>query len=261
MSENMGEREELVSNAILAEQAERYEDMAKAMKELVEKGDDISKDERNVLSIAYKNIVGERRNAWRIVASIEKAYDDSDIRKKIALDYLERIASEQKTICEEVLSLLEHFLIPNAKVNESKIFYLKMKGDYFRYLSEVKFASRVVASHEKEVKESQKAYEEAYSISKEEMPAIDPIRLGLALNYSVFHYEILNQPEKACELASSAFDLAMSQELGIDDSAGPNDNQKDAMLIMQLLRDNLTLWTSEAISDESQATDNTENNV
>ena len=125
----MEEREELVSNAILAEQAERYEDMAKAMKELVEKGDDISKDERNVLSIAYKNIVGERRNAWRIVASIEKAYDDSDIRKKIALDYMERIASEQKTICEEVLSLLEHFLIPNAKVNESKIFYLKMKGD------------------------------------------------------------------------------------------------------------------------------------
>ena len=92
------------------------------------------------------------------------------------------------------------------------------------------------------------------------MPAIDPIRLGLALNYSVFHYEILNQPEKACELASSAFDLAMSQELGIDDSAGSDDNQKDAMLIMQLLRDNLNLWTSEANSDESQATDNTENN-
>ena len=256
----MDDREELVSKAILAEQAERYDDMAKYMKELVEKGIDISKDERNVLSIAYKNIVGERRNAWRIVASIEKAYDDSDIRKKIALDYLERIASEQKTICEEVLSLLENFLIPNAKINESKIFYLKMKGDYFRYLSEVKYASCVVASHEKEVKEAQKAYEEAYSISKEEMPAIDPIRLGLALNYSVFHYEILNQPEKACELASSAFDLAMSQELGIDDSAGSDDNQKDAMLIMQLLRDNLTLWTSEAISDESQATDNTENN-
>ena len=260
MSENMEERDELVSNAILAEQAERYEDMAKAMKELVEKGIDISKDERNVLSIAYKNIVGERRNAWRIVASIEKAYDDSDIRKKTALDYLERIASEQKTICEEVLSLLEHFLIPNAKTNESKIFYLKMKGDYFRYLSEVKFANSVVASHEKEVKEAQKAYEEAYSMSTEEMHAMDPIRLGLALNYSVFHYEILNQPEKACELASSAFDLAMSVELGIDDSAGPDDNQKDAMLIMQLLRDNLTLWTSEAISDESKATDNPENN-
>merc|ERR1712136_446063 len=142
----------------------------------------------------------------------------------------------------------------------NKKFYLKMKGDYFRYLSEVKFANSVAASHEKEVKEAQKAYEEAYSISKEEMPALDPIRLGLALNYSVFHYEILNQPEKACELASSAFDLAMSVELGIDDSAGPDDNQKDAMLIMQLLRDNLTLWTSEAISDESQATDNPENN-
>ena len=255
----MDDREELVSKAILAEQAERYDDMAKYMKELVEKGIDISKDERNVLSIAYKNIVGERRNAWRIVSSIEKSYDDSDIRKKIAQDYLERIASEQKTICQEVLRLLENFLIPNAKDTESKVFYLKMKGDYFRYLSEVKFANSVEASHEKEVKEAQKAYEEAYSMSTEEMHAMDPIRLGLALNYSVFNYEILNQPEKACQCAKSAFDLAIEQ-LDIDDSSALDDNQKDAMLIMQLLRDNLTLWTSEAIPDESKETENTECN-
>ena len=82
----MEEREELVSKAILAEQAERYEDMAKSMKEFTEKGGEISNDERNVLSIAYKNIVGERRNAWRVVSSIEKTYEDSDSK-----DYLERI--------------------------------------------------------------------------------------------------------------------------------------------------------------------------
>ena len=127
-------REELESKAILAEQAERYEDMAKTMKEFTEKGGEISNDERNVLSIAYKNIVGERRNAWRIVSSIEKTYEDSDFRKKIAKVYLERIASELKNICEEVLCLLGDVLIPTATTVESKIFYLKMKGDYCRYL-------------------------------------------------------------------------------------------------------------------------------
>ena len=250
----MEEREELVSKAILAEQAERYEDMAKSMKEFTEKGGEISNDERNVLSIAYKNIVGERRNAWRVVSSIEKTYEDSDSK-----DYLERIASEQKNICEEVLSLLGDILIPNATSFESKIFYLKMKGDYFRYLAEVKFASSMDASREKEVEEAQKAYEEAYSLCKEEMPAVHPIRLGLALNYSVFHYEILNQPEKACELATSAFDLAV-QMGDMDDSSGLDDNHRDAMLIMQLLRDNLTLWTSEVSCEESDVMASLENN-
>ena len=251
----MDERAELVSKAILAEQAERYEDMAKFMKEFTEQGGEIANDERNVLSIAYKNIVGERRNSWRIVSSIEKKYDESDFRKKIAKDYLEMIASEQKNICEEVLALLGHILIPNAKDTESKIFYLKMQGDYFRYLSEVKFASSVDASHEKEVEEAQKAYEEAYTLCKEELSAVHPIRLGLALNYSVFHYEILNQPEKACELATTAFDLAV-QMGDTFDSSGLDDNHRDAMLIMQLLRDNLTLWTSEVSPEESEIVQN-----
>ena len=256
----MEEREELVSKAILAEQAERYEDMAKTMKEFVEKGNDISKDERNVLSIAYKNIVGERRNAWRIVCSIEKTYDDSDFRKKIAKDYLEKIASEQKTICNEVLCLLVDVLIPNSKDSESKIFYLKMKGDYFRYLSEVQLASSDDASHEKEAKEALNAYEEGYALCKQEMPAMHPIRLGLALNYSVFHYEILSQPEKACELALFAFESAIGQQSDIDDASGIDDNHRDAMLIMQLLRDNLNLWTSEDSSGESQVVEDKESN-
>jgi len=51
------------------------------------------------------------------------------------------------------------------------------------------------------VDNSQKAYQDAYEISKEKMQPTHPIRLGLALNFSVFYYEILNSPEKACQLA------------------------------------------------------------
>ena len=74
-----------------------------------------------------------------------------------------------------------------------------------------------------------------------ELPATHPVRLGLALNFSVFYYEILNSPERACRLARAAFDDAIS---GLD-TLSEEENYKDATLIMQLLRDNLTLWTTE----------------
>ena len=121
-----------------------------------------------------------------------------------------------------------------------------MKADYYRYLAEVKYEG---SSREKDVEEAQKAYENAYSLSKSQLPPINPIHLGIALNYSVFHYEILNKRENACELASTAFDLAIKSH-DMDDSNPIDDSHRDAMLILQLLRDNLTLWNSEGETDE-----------
>jgi len=76
-------------------------------------------------------------------------------------------------------------------------------------------------------------------IAGKKLSATHPIRLGLALNYSVCLYEILKDTKKACELAKNAFDLAISKLDKIDEAS-----YKDATLIMQLIRDNLTLWTS-----------------
>jgi 14-3-3 protein epsilon len=73
-----------------------------------------------------------------------------------------------------------------------------------------------------------------------ELPSTHPIRLGLALNFSVFYYEILSSPEKACQIAKQAFDEAINHLDGIGE-----EEYKDATLIMQLIRDNLTLWTSD----------------
>merc|ERR1712145_12485 len=90
------------------------------------------------------------------------------------------------------------------------------------------------------VDDSQKAYADAFEISKSKMQPTHPIRLGLALNFSVFYYEILNSPDRACRLAKAAFDDAIAELDTLSE-----ESYKDSTLIMQLLRDNLTLWTSD----------------
>ncbi|XP_077798754.1 14-3-3 protein zeta/delta isoform X1 [Macaca mulatta] len=225
------DKNELVQKAKLAEQAERYDDMAACMKSVTEQGAELSNEERNLLSVAYKNVVGARRSSWRVVSSIEQKTEGAEKKQQMAREYREKIETELRDICNDVLSLLEKFLIPNASQAESKVFYLKMKGDYYRYLAEV------AAGDDKKgiVDQSQQAYQEAFEISKKEMQPTHPIRLGLALNFSVFYYEILNSPEKACSLAKTAFDEAIAELDTLSE-----ESYKDSTLIMQLLRDNLT---------------------
>merc|ERR1711988_1725931 len=113
--------------------------------------------------------------------------------------------------------------------------YLKMKADYYRYLAE--FAEGV--EKDDNANEAQKSYEAATEKAKS-LPSTHPIRLGLALNFSVFLYEVQSKSNQACDLAKKAFDDAIAELDTLDE-----ESYKDSTLIMQLLRDNLTLWTSD----------------
>ena len=142
-----------------------------------------------------------------------------------------------------------------------------MKGDYYRYLAEVATGDARKAV----VDDSQKAYQDAFDISKSSMQPTHPIRLGLALNFSVFYYEIMSSPDKACALAKQVWNFTRyvwtANNLGqkflsitptslqaFDDAIAEldtlnEDSYKDSTLIMQLLRDNLTLWTSDTTGE------------
>merc|ERR1711908_95120 len=242
----MTEKDELVQRAKLAEQAERYDDMAASMKAVTETGIELSNEERNLLSVAYKNVVGARRSSWRVISSIEQKTEGSERKQQMAKEYREKVEKELRDICNDVLALLDKFLIAKASNAESKVFYLKMKGDYYRYLAEVAVADAKAAV----VDDSQKAYQDAFEISKGQMQPTHPIRLGLALNFSVFYYEILNSPDKACQLAKSSFDDAIAELDTLSE-----ESYKDSTLIMQLLRDNLTLWTSDMQTEDAGGED------
>ena len=97
-------KEDLVQRAKLSEQAERYDDMADHMKNRVKIGDELTNEERNLLSVAYKNVVGARRSSWRVISSIEQKSLEPDSKKcQMTKDYREKIESELKGICGDVL--------------------------------------------------------------------------------------------------------------------------------------------------------------
>lgn len=206
---------------------------------------ELSVEERNLLSVAYKNVIGSRRASWRIISSIEQKEENkgNTTHVDITKEYRSKIEAELNKICKDILEILDKNLIVSAKSGESKVFYYKMKGDYHRYLAEF--------SNENERKDAAQmsldAYKEATDIANTDLTPTHPIRLGLALNFSVFYYEIFSSPESACELAKKAFDDAIAELDTLNE-----DSYKDSTLIMQLLRDNLTLWKSDQDGEDGE---------
>jgi len=234
----MANREKEVYFAKLAEQAERYDEMSTHMENVGKIPDELSVEERNLLSVAYKNAVGSRRAAWRIITSVNQKEKSkgNDQQATWAQEYCKKVEAELQDICDRIIGLLDQNLISKASSGEAKVFYQKMKADYFRYIAEFKDGDQKAAAAEN----ARKAYADAAAVAEKDLPVTHPIRLGLALNYSVFQYEVLSNPDEACKMARTAFEDAIAE---LDNVA--EDSYKDSTLIMQLLRDNLTLWTSD----------------
>ena len=216
------------------------------MKAVASQPIELTVEERNLLSVAYKNVIGSRRASWRVLSSIESKGEADKLQ--LISDYKKTIEQELVDICEDILKIISNELVPRSTNEEGKVFYYKMKGDYHRYLAEFQSGDVRKASSQ----EALTSYDSASAIANADLPPTHPIRLGLALNFSVFFYEILNSPDRACHLAKQAFDDAIAELDTLSE-----ESYKDSTLIMQLLRDNLTLWTSDQGQDE-EAPDGTQ---
>merc|ERR1712137_872548 len=166
-------------------------------------------EERNLLSVAYKNAVGSRRASWRIISSVEQKEKTKGNGEQagFAEEYRKKVEGELQKICDDILGLLSTGLIGSASNAESKVFYHKMKGDYYRYIAEFTEAN----AKSNAADNARKSYDEVMKIAQGELTVTHPIRLGLALNFSVFHYEVLGSPEEACKMARSAFEEAIAE--------------------------------------------------
>src|SRR3990167_7481908 len=206
---------------------------------------ELTVEERNLLSVAYKNVIGSRRSSWRILSSILQKQTETAFAP-IAQNLQKKIEEELTNLCNDVLTLLESHLLPNSKSNVSIVFFNKMKGDYHRYMAE--YSTGDVRNNA--AKLAADAYKAAEDVATDSIPTTHPLRLGLALNYSVFLYEISNNPQLACTVAKQAFDNAISELDSLTE-----ESYRDSTLIMQLLRDNLTLWTSDMGNEDNDDDD------
>jgi 14-3-3 protein epsilon len=236
-------REEYVYLSKLYEKAERFPDMVKSINKFVEMDPKLTKEERNLLSAGYKNIISDKRSSWRLLNNMERKEEEKKNTTQSAYikEIKDKIESELNQICAQIQSVIDKYLIPNATDVENKVFYLKLKADYYRYKCE--FANG--KEFDEACDNAEKVYKEAYELSNKEMPITNSTRLGLDLNFSVFYYEIKGLKEEACTIAKNAFDESMKSLDDLEKSKA-----KDTLLIIQLLKENLILWTNEMNGEE-----------
>jgi len=192
--------EEKIFMARVAEQAERFDDMVDFLREVVSgKDSDFTTEERNLLSVGFKNLIGTKRTAIRTIAAIEQNSKYSKYNESLST-YKKRIEDELYTQCLNIVALVRDKCMKVATDSESKAFFLKMVGDYYRYVAE----SSAGAKLEEVKKGALEYYNKASEAATKDLGACNPIRLGLALNFSVFHFEVMNDHKKACELGETA---------------------------------------------------------
>jgi len=220
--------------------AEMYEEMKGEMLSVldfcIKEGIEMTPELRAQVGNVYKKLMSKKRGSWRSI-QYERAkitQENSEVLENL-IKFSDEISTQIKNISEEFISLIDGKIseVKGAKdVKENQAFFLKAKGDYLRYQTEV-----LQEQEKKEiVKEIQRFYEEAEIICNE-LEQTNPVRLGLYLNLSIFYYETMREYRKGIEIAQKTFDDGIKQIVSIE-----AEEYKDITLILQLVRDNLNLW-------------------
>ena len=221
--------------ARVAEQAERFDDMVDFLKPILKnKGGDFSVEERNLLSVGFKNLIGGKRTAIRTITAIEQNTKYSKYASALQ-HYKKKIEGELQKDCQNIINMIKNDAMKALADPEGKAFFLKMVGDYYRYMAESAQADLLTQAREGALEH----YKQADTAGKD-LPACNPIKLGLALNFSVFYYEVMQDNKQACQLAETALQDAMNKIDDVDE-----ETFRDAKSIIELLKENLTLWKEE----------------
>ena len=233
-------RQDLLFLATTCEKAGRYHDMRDYVKEFVAEGFDLSPMERHLFSIAYKNILGGLRASWRSLKSIENAFGATDNRLERFTQILSVIEAEIYEIATEVLDQLCNCILPTCTGYEAKVYYLKLQGDYQRYMTEISSGKK----HDDWASEAHASYKKAADIALVRLPPISSTRLGVLMNFSVFYYDVYHSPERACLLSKTAYDDAIEGGLFQPRRvAEDGDEYNNSLEILKLLKGNLQFWT------------------
>lgn len=233
-----GKLEDLKFMLGLAQELRRPLDMIPLVKQFVQLTPHLNFEERDFYSHAYHESVNSVRQSLRIVQPL-LAQAREGPRKTLLRELFNKMCVELHELCSEVIETADSTLLPAAESAELRIFYNKMKGDYWRYDAEFQIGEL----HVRAVEEAGKCYEEALKLSEESQYVKNvPMRLGLIMNYTVFLADVRGEREKGRELAMAAIEAA---EKSLTEQKGDGDWDLDADICLKLLKDNCELWKQE----------------
>ena len=241
LKKNSNINDKLFYTSMIAEQCSLYDDMYYFLKNPFKQKDDyMDQDENNLFSIACRNLISPYRQAIRTI----QAYENKE-RKKDNSPYLPYIIEYKKIVetkfygkCYDIIQFLDNNIITQKNFGKTsdkiKTFFYKMKGDYYKYISETD------NYRNKYSKETCKYYNESLQFANN-LPIYNSRKLGLILNMTVFYYEITGETKKAIELAKSTIQKFDKEAKNLDEE---DDDVKYAMSIYNLMKENLDMWES-----------------
>ena len=238
--EKLPKYEKNIYMALLAQQCSRYEEMFKYLEDLViKRNKDLSTKERELLAYGYVSYIKSKRKSLHMVMAYEtkEKKTDNSIFLSYIQEYRRTLESDLTQSCQKIIYILDSLLIKKAENNEAKIFYKKLKGDLNRYIAE--YAKDEL--REKVMRDGLAGYQDAMNLSKD-LPILNEILLGLALNLSLFYYEVVNERKNAIKIADECIHKVDKEMAGFDED---NENNKVIMSLVGLIKENLENWKIE----------------
>jgi 14-3-3 protein epsilon len=216
----------------------RVDDALDAIDALVESDPCLSAEDRNLFAVVYKGAIDPLRQTVRHLKSVGEGEHVANQQERgdLVAAALATSYDHLTRVCQRALSTLSDRLFPPAPDPAAKAFYVKLQGDFHRYLAECSPPDQMAFLLER----ARRHYDETQEYTQY-MDPCDPFRLGLVLNIAVFQYEHLDEKDRAAELLDAAFG-EISDE-GIANL--PPGFQEEALETVRIMRRNLRLWHGE----------------
>ena len=243
-SKNKYTREELIFLSKLYTKAELYKEVINFIKEFIKLNPKLEKEECDIISTGFKNMISEKRSSWFTLQSMERKEKK---KKKNTIKEIKEIKNhienEIRETCKELQDLVDKELLPKNEEDEVLVFLYKLKADYFRYICEFAEGNELLDNLIK----AEEFYKKAYEIADKKLPIINCNRVSVALNYSIFLYETKKDKKNGFDIAQNTFKESMKF---IEDLEKPK--YRDTLLIIQLLKENIIFWNSEMGEEEEK---------
>lgn len=217
---------------------EKYEDALRYTDEMIKlKETEMTEDERNVFVTAYKFYISEKRSAWRAIYNLEAKEKNT----KLMMNEIKQMYEETITkACDKIINQINTYIISKTKSDAGVSLFLKVKADHYRYMAEITNGQMLFNNKQNAFQFYKQAYEKSQKLDD-----LDSIKLGIALNYSVFIYEILNKRINAIFYAKESLTKALYKLKVFSDTELADSRLKESLSIIDIMNENVHNWYQE----------------